>query len=164
MSGDVGCRMPRTPEAAGAAPCAQANEERPLLEAEVHQRRGDGALLRVQVDAWGAMGHRKREQQPPSPSLPRGRGEPQGRSPHHPDHIQSHQPSGRRQSRAFPLPTSYFPFGEGFTPPPTPSPGPGGGVPRAVRAPKMAQDGSKRASERSRWLLRSLKIAQHGFS
>ena len=77
-----------------------------------------------------------------------------------------HQPSGRRWFRAFHLPTPFFPFGEGFTHPPTPSPGPGGGVLRAVRPPKMAQDGSKRASERSRLKMASkiaqdLKIARH---
>ena len=44
----------------------------------------------------------------------------------------------------------FFPFGEGFTPPPTPSPGPGRGVSRRVGASKMAQDGSKRASESPR--------------
>ena len=53
-----------------------------------------------------------------------------------------------------------FPFGEGFTPPPTPSPGPGRGGPRGVGASKMAQDGSKRASESPRWPRRWLKIAQ----
>ena len=30
---------------------------------------------------------------------------------------QTDQPSGRRWSRAFPIPTSFFPFEEGFTPP-----------------------------------------------
>ena len=79
---------------------------------------------------------------------------------------ESHQPPGRRwfcQLCLLSAKTSSFPCsGEGVTPPPTPSPGPGRGGPRAVRAPKMAQDGSKRASESPRWPPRSLKIAQHG--
>eukprot|EP00959_Pyramimonas_sp_CCMP1952_P054695 1143117-Pyramimonas_sp.AAC.1 len=35
---------------------------------------------------------------------------------------QSHQPSGRRWSREFPLPTPFLPFGERFTPSPMPLP------------------------------------------
>ena len=41
-------------------------------------------------------------------------------------------------------------------------PGPGRARSRGVRAPKMAKDGSKRASESPRWPPISLKIAQHG--
>ena len=47
---------------------------------------------------------------------------------------------------------------------PTPSPGsgPGGGGGRGIRAPRMAQDGSKRASGSPAWPPRSLNIAQNG--
>ena len=69
-------------------------------------------------------------------------------------------PLGCRWSRELPLPTPFFPFGDGFTPPPTPSPGPGRGGSRVVGMSKMAQDGSKRASESPRWPPRWLKIAQ----
>eukprot|EP00959_Pyramimonas_sp_CCMP1952_P201038 4204499-Pyramimonas_sp.AAC.1 len=66
----------------------------------------------------------------------------------------------RRWFRAFPLPTPFIPFGEGFTPPHTPSPGPGRGRPRAARAPKMARRGSESASESRRWPPGWPKIAQ----
>ena len=52
-----------------------------------------------------------------------------------------------------------------LTPPPSPIPvglGEGRGGRGGVRASKMAQDGSKMASESPRWPPRSLKIAQHG--
>ena len=62
----------------------------------------------------------------------------------------STSPLRRGWSREFPRPTPFFPFGEGFTPPPTPSPGPGRGRSRVVGASKMAQDGSKSASESPR--------------
>ena len=60
---------------------------------------------------------------------------------------------------------TFFPSSNPLLPP-TPAPGPGEGVSRAVRPPKMAQDGSKRASERSRLKMASkiaqdLKIARH---
>ena len=74
--------------------------------------------------------------------------------------ILSHQPSGRRWSREFPLPTPLFPLGEGFTHPPIPSPGPGRGRSRVLRGSFFAQDGSKRASDAPRWPLRRLKKAQ----
>ena len=48
----------------------------------------------------------------------------------------------------FHLPSS--PSGRGLPLPPTPSPGPGRAPPRRVGASKMAQDGSKRASESPR--------------
>ena len=47
--------------------------------------------------------------------------------------LQSHMdvnptsPLGREWFREIPFPTPFFPFGEGFTPPPTPSPRPGRG-------------------------------------
>ena len=67
----------------------------------------------------------------------------------------SRQPSGRRRSNDVFLSSSKNPSSPS-------SPGPGRGVSRAVRAPKMAQDGYKRASESPRWPPISLNIAQHG--
>ena len=52
--------------------------------------------------------------------------------------------------------------GSNLTPPPTPCPGPGREGPRAVRASKMAHDGSKKASESPRLPPRWLKMAQDG--
>eukprot|EP00959_Pyramimonas_sp_CCMP1952_P152760 3196067-Pyramimonas_sp.AAC.1 len=52
--------------------------------------------------------------------------------------LKSHQPSGRRWSREAPLPTPFFPFGEGFIPRPTLSLGPGRAVPRPTGASKTA--------------------------
>ena len=99
-----------------------------------------GASYASSGRSWGPLG--------PSWSV----GKPKKRKRQKPSKTnkKSHQPSGRRWFKEFPLPTPFFPFGEGFTPPPTPSPGPGRGVSRRVGASKMAQDGSKSASESPR--------------
>eukprot|EP00959_Pyramimonas_sp_CCMP1952_P440095 9213821-Pyramimonas_sp.AAC.1 len=44
-----------------------------------------------------------------------------------PPSVQSHQPSGRRWSREFPLPTPFVPSGRGLPLHPAPSRGPGRG-------------------------------------
>ena len=71
----------------------------------------------------------------------------------------SHQPSGRRWSNDAFLSSSrnLLPFGEGHPPPPLPDFFKGGS--RGVRAPKTAQDGSKRTSDAPRWPPRWLKTA-----
>ena len=76
-------------------------------------------------------------------------------------------PLGREWSGAFFLPTSLFPFGEGFAPPPTPSLGSGRGVREGVERPrwlKMAPRGPQRArdglQDGSRWLKMSSNMLQ----
>eukprot|EP00959_Pyramimonas_sp_CCMP1952_P156208 3266977-Pyramimonas_sp.AAC.1 len=69
---------------------------------------------------------------------------------------ESHQPSGRRWfNKCCPLSS---------TTPPSPAwgRGPGRGAPRSVRAPKMAQDSPKRASNAPRWFPRWTYIPEHG--
>ena len=74
---------------------------------------------------------------------------------------ESHQPSGRRWSRAFPFRISFLPlFGEVYLPTPPPCVWTGG--PRPIAASKMAQDGFKRAPETPRLPPRWPKIAVDG--